>query len=99
MMARYALLTLLLGWPVTLVPAEPSLSFTKVWTYGHTTPGQVSEIPAFDKRTNAPNSNPLYCLPRSVTPGSSTWPCRRHPVDLASRQGAPSGSRATRNLT
>ena len=52
MMARYALLTLLLGWPVTLVPAEPSLSFTKVWTYGHTTPGQVSEIPAFDKRTN-----------------------------------------------
>ena len=52
MKARYALLTLLLGWPVTLVPAEPSLSFTKVWTYGHTTPGQVSEIPAFDKRTN-----------------------------------------------
>ena len=35
---------------------EPALSFTKLWTYGHNndgeTPGQVSEIPAFDPRTN-----------------------------------------------
>jgi hypothetical protein len=31
---------------------EPALSFTKLWTHGHTTPGQVSEIPAFDPRTN-----------------------------------------------
>ena len=26
--------------------------FTRVWTHGHTTPGQLSEIPAFDARTN-----------------------------------------------
>lgn len=32
--------------------ASQSLSFRKVWTYGHSTPGQVSEIPAFDPRTN-----------------------------------------------
>lgn len=34
--------------------AEPSLTFTKQWTFNHEvlTPGQVSEIPAFDKRTN-----------------------------------------------
>ncbi len=31
-------------------PKEPV--FTWVWTHGHTTPGQVSEIPAFDARTN-----------------------------------------------
>ncbi len=31
----------------------PVLSFTKLWTYKHAvTPGQVGEIPAFDKRTN-----------------------------------------------
>jgi len=38
-----------------LVPAktaEPALTFTKLWTHSHTTPGQVSEIPAFDPRTN-----------------------------------------------
>ncbi len=28
------------------------LTFTKLWTFGHATPGQVSEIPAFDPRTN-----------------------------------------------
>src|SRR5687768_7495704 len=32
---------------------EPVLVATKLWTHGHTTPGQVSEIPAFDRRTNA----------------------------------------------
>jgi len=30
----------------------PGLTFTKLWTHGHDTPGQVSEIPAFDERTN-----------------------------------------------
>ncbi len=32
--------------------AEPVISFTKLWTHGHTTAGQVSEIPAFDAKTN-----------------------------------------------
>ena len=32
--------------------AEPVLSFTKLWTHGHTTPGQVSETAAFDSTTN-----------------------------------------------
>lgn len=32
--------------------AEPPLSFTKLWTHGHTTAGQISEIPAFDPKTN-----------------------------------------------
>jgi DNA-binding beta-propeller fold protein YncE len=31
---------------------ELDLTFTKVWTYAHTTPGQVSEIPAFDAKTD-----------------------------------------------
>ncbi len=30
----------------------PEITFTKLWTHGHATPGQVSEIPAFDNRTN-----------------------------------------------
>ena len=34
-------------------PALSALSFTKLWTYDHNvTPGQVSEIPAFDRKTN-----------------------------------------------
>lgn len=33
-------------------PAAPGLVFTKVWTHSHTDAGQVSEIPAFDERTN-----------------------------------------------
>jgi DNA-binding beta-propeller fold protein YncE len=32
--------------------AAPQLTFTKLWTHGHTTPGQLSEIPAFDRSTN-----------------------------------------------
>ncbi|MFN7918105.1 MAG: choice-of-anchor I family protein [Vicinamibacterales bacterium] len=32
--------------------AGQPLTFQKVWTYGHSTPGQVSEIPAYDARTN-----------------------------------------------
>lgn len=31
---------------------ELELTFEKLWTHGHTTPGQVSEIPAFDSKTN-----------------------------------------------
>ena len=30
----------------------PEITFTKLWTHGHATPGQVSEIFAFDSRTN-----------------------------------------------
>ena len=33
-------------------PPAPGLTFTKLWTHAHQTPGQVSEIPAFDPRTN-----------------------------------------------
>lgn len=51
-MTRYVLITLLLTLPVAAAPAERPLSFTKLWTHAHTTPGQVSEIPAFDPRTN-----------------------------------------------
>jgi DNA-binding beta-propeller fold protein YncE len=51
-MTRYVVMTLLFALPVAAAPAERPLSFTKLWTHGHTTPGQVSEIPAFDKRTN-----------------------------------------------
>ena len=32
--------------------ADPALTFTKLWTHDHTAPGQSSEIPAFDDRTN-----------------------------------------------
>lgn len=38
--------------PLGAKKPEATLTFTKVWTYGPTTPGQVSEIPAFDPRTN-----------------------------------------------
>ena len=51
-MTRYLLLTLLFALPVAAAPPERPLSFTKLWTHGHATPGQVSEIPAFDRRTN-----------------------------------------------
>lgn len=37
--------------PMGAATAEPAISFTKLWTHGHTA-GQVSEIPAFDRRTN-----------------------------------------------
>ena len=38
--------------PVSAQTAEPVLSFTKLWTYGHTATGQVSESAAFDSTTN-----------------------------------------------
>jgi DNA-binding beta-propeller fold protein YncE len=43
---------MLLAVPLAAAPAKHSLSFTKLWTHGHTTPGQVSEIPAFDHKTS-----------------------------------------------
>ena len=51
-MTRYVLMTMLLAVPLAAAPAKHPLSFTKLWTHGHTTPGQVSEIAAFDHRTN-----------------------------------------------
>lgn len=51
-MTRYVLMTVLLALPLPTAPAEHSLISTKLWTHGHTTPGQVAEIPAFDQRTN-----------------------------------------------
>src|SRR4051794_13627873 len=51
-MSKYVLMTMLLALPVAAAPPEHPLSFTKLWTHGHTTPGQVSEIPAFDHGTN-----------------------------------------------
>jgi DNA-binding beta-propeller fold protein YncE len=51
-MTRYVLMIMLLALPVAAAPPERSLSFTKLWTHSHTTPGQLSEIPAFDRRTN-----------------------------------------------
>lgn len=57
-MTRYVLFTMLLTVPLAAarddVPAtaKHSLTFEKLWTHGHTTPGQVSEIAAFDRRTN-----------------------------------------------
>ena len=51
-MTRSLLIALLIALPVAAAPAERSLSFTKLWTHSHITPGQVAEIPAFDSRTN-----------------------------------------------
>lgn len=50
-MTRYVLMTMLLTLPLSAAPAERPLVFTKLWTHGHTTPGQVSETLAFDPRT------------------------------------------------
>ena len=51
-MTRFVLMTMLFALPLVATPADNPLLFTKLWTHGHTTPGQVSEIPAFDHRTN-----------------------------------------------
>jgi hypothetical protein len=50
-MTRYVVLIVLLGMPLAAAPAKHSLSFTKLWTHGHATPKQLSEIPAFDHQT------------------------------------------------
>lgn len=51
-MTRYVLMTMLLAVPLAAAPAKHALSFTKLWTHGHTTPDQLSEIPAFDHKTS-----------------------------------------------
>ena len=51
-MTRYVLMTMLLAAPLAAAPAKQSLSFTKLWTHGHTTPRLVAEIPAFDRKTS-----------------------------------------------
>jgi DNA-binding beta-propeller fold protein YncE len=38
--------------PLDAKTVRKELTFTKLWTHGHTTPGQLSEIAAFDRRTN-----------------------------------------------
>ena len=48
----FRLATGLLALPVAAASPETPLTFTRLWTHGHTTPGQVSEIPAFDAKTN-----------------------------------------------
>ena len=51
-MTRLVVMTVLLTLPLAAAPADPAISFTKLWSHSHTTAGQVSEIPAFDSRTN-----------------------------------------------
>lgn len=56
-MNKHALLmaALAAALPVSVMAAEPAITFTKQWTYNHAStgvPGQVSEIPAFDAKTN-----------------------------------------------
>jgi hypothetical protein len=46
------MLSLFSAIPAATASAEPQLSFTKLWTHGHETPNQLSEIPAFDDKTN-----------------------------------------------
>jgi len=44
---------LVVGWGLLGKAEGPTTPvFTKMWTHGHTTPGQVSEIPAYDAKTN-----------------------------------------------
>src|SRR5687767_14959027 len=50
-MMRFVLMTMLLAVPLAADPTR-TLSFTKLWTHEHTIAGQLSEIPAFDQRTN-----------------------------------------------
>jgi DNA-binding beta-propeller fold protein YncE len=39
--------------PLSAAAAEPAIEFTRMWTYNHgAVAGQVSEIPAFDRKTN-----------------------------------------------
>ena len=51
-MMRYVSIAILLVLPVAAASPETPLTFTRLWTHGHTTPGQVSEIPAFDAKTD-----------------------------------------------
>ncbi len=49
---RHVLMIVLLSIPLAAASADPTISFTKLWTHNHATAGQLSEIPAFDRRTN-----------------------------------------------
>ena len=53
-MRRIALASAVLAASLSsLTQADETIAgFTKLWTHGHTTAGQVSEIPAFDSKTN-----------------------------------------------
>ena len=51
-MTRPVLMIVLLSVPLAAAPADRTISFTKLWTHSHATAGQLSEIPAFDHRTN-----------------------------------------------
>ena len=51
-MTRPVLMIVLLSMPLAAAPADRTISFTKLWTHSHATAGQLSEIPAFDRRTN-----------------------------------------------
>jgi hypothetical protein len=51
-MSRSLLIAALIALPVSVFAGERTLSFTKLWTHGHSTAGQLSEIPAFDAKTN-----------------------------------------------
>jgi hypothetical protein len=46
------LLVLASSFPVNSAIADSELAFTKLWSHAHATAGQVSEIPAFDAKTN-----------------------------------------------
>ena len=51
-MTRPVLMIVLLSIPLAAAPADRTISFTKLWTHSHATAGQLSEITAFDHRTN-----------------------------------------------
>lgn len=51
-MTRPIALALLLAVPLSAAPPTRTMSFTKIWTHTHMSPGQVSEIAAYDQKTN-----------------------------------------------
>lgn len=63
-MTRYVLMTMLLTLPVAAAPAERPLVFTKLWTHGQTTPGQVPEILAFDRIAASRKVRPRTGVPQ-----------------------------------
>ena len=51
-MLRALLTFVLVTMLMAAAAANRPLAFTRLWTHGHSTTGQVSEIPAFDATTN-----------------------------------------------
>ncbi len=53
-MKKTTLTTVILAaaFSMSAAAAELELTYTKLWTYKHTTQGQVGEIPAYDSKTN-----------------------------------------------